>query len=439
LPISRVSRVGPFYSTLLILPIINITLFGMVSCLGQTVQTEQQNETLSSLGEKQLILVLQDRPQLQSIVKKGNKIWIWLQTAFGDTDQGYRVFWDNTPTAKDDPATATSTYPDDKKTAYIRVDGLYKEGVSIGLARSSEEVLSDLVFELNNVRHGVEKQEIAHEAEAGTITRYDYIRSCTQTEYLASKERAEFYTSIWLPFCEMNGIQTKPSLWGLPIEATFEERFEKYPANFWYPWKYFGDLYDWIAAQRDGDAKIRQGDLDGAIAEYTRAIKLGPRSYYWRGIAEMAKGDWNGAHADIRQSNNEFNELFFWLIQVQRAQKADADRELNDYYNQHQNQIATGNGWAAIIAGFLLDKISERDFFSATSSDTETAQLFRCDEWYFSGMKRLLAGDKDTATQYFLNCMLTKRKDSSQYVLAAEELKAVKNLGASFEESNQRD
>ena len=54
-----------------------------------------------------------------------------------------------------------------------------------------------------------------------------------------------------------------------------------------------------------GAAKIEKGDLDGAIADYNRAIELNPkdaRAYYNRGIAKRAKGDLDGAIADFSRA-----------------------------------------------------------------------------------------------------------------------------------------
>jgi tetratricopeptide (TPR) repeat protein len=52
---------------------------------------------------------------------------------------------------------------------------------------------------------------------------------------------------------------------------------------------------------RSGIAKKANGDLDGAIADYTRAININPRyaaAYVNRGVARKAKGDLKGAIAD---------------------------------------------------------------------------------------------------------------------------------------------
>lgn len=404
------------------------------TCLGQTAQASGQPENTSGWGESQLELVLHDRPQLQPIVQKGSALWNWLQAAFANTSEGVQIFWDNRPTHASDPASGESTFPDGKKAAYIRIDGIYKSGPSIGLERSPEEVLSNLVFELNNDKHWVENQGITQLAEAGSISRQDYIRACAKTEFTAAQETADFYRTIWLPFCQSKGLQSTPKLWGMPIEATFDESLSKYPPDFWYPWKYYGDRYDWLAAQREGDVKLAQGDLKGAIADYSTAIKLGPRSYGGRGIAEMAEGDWDSASADLRQCNElslsdpgsvDYNNLLLWVIAAQKGQKEAADQNLSNYFNSRPS--ALHDDWTSHIADFLLDRLSEAGFLSAASSpEPKKNQAQQCEAWYYAGTKRLLSGDKSTASKYFRNCLTTNQTTFMEYTLAREELRTLK-------------
>ena len=54
-----------------------------------------------------------------------------------------------------------------------------------------------------------------------------------------------------------------------------------------------------------GDAKRAKGDMEGAIADYCRAIELDPRAaaaYCNRGIAKKAKDDSEGAIADYNRA-----------------------------------------------------------------------------------------------------------------------------------------
>ncbi len=62
---------------------------------------------------------------------------------------------------------------------------------------------------------------------------------------------------------------------------------------------------DASAYNNRGNAKKDKGDLDGAIADFNRAIELDPKlaiAYYNRGNAEDDKGDLNGAIGDYNQA-----------------------------------------------------------------------------------------------------------------------------------------
>ena len=307
-----------------------MALWNLALCSAQLPTAPNPPTSPSDLGEAQLKLVLQDRPQLQPIVQKGSKIWDWLAAAFSNTSQGIQIYWDNRSTSSLFPASAESTLPDDQKAAYIRVDAVYKTGSSVGLQRSPEEILSSLVFELNNVSHWAENRDTTLLAESGKISREDYIRACAKPEYLAGHETADFYLKIWVPLSNEKHLSCTPRLWYAPNHIDFDEWLSHYSRSSWYPWQYYGDRYDWITAQREADSKLGQGDLNGAIADYSKAIKLGPRSYGSRGVAEMAKGDWEPALADFQQCNVltlggsnsiDHNQNFIWLICVQKGQK----------------------------------------------------------------------------------------------------------------------
>src|SRR5438477_10832767 len=54
-----------------------------------------------------------------------------------------------------------------------------------------------------------------------------------------------------------------------------------------------------------GNAKQAKGDLDGAIVDYNRAVKLNPNNalaYGNRGYVKQTKGDLDGAMADFNRA-----------------------------------------------------------------------------------------------------------------------------------------
>jgi tetratricopeptide (TPR) repeat protein len=71
----------------------------------------------------------------------------------------------------------------------------------------------------------------------------------------------------------------------------------------------------------------KKRDLDGAIADYNRAIELDPKfaaAYFHRGIAKQAKGDLKAAIGDIngaieRNDQDFYTRLFLWLMRSRLA------------------------------------------------------------------------------------------------------------------------
>ncbi len=93
----------------------------------------------------------------------------------------------------------------------IKVDGTFKEGPSMGKPRPAEDMLVNLVFELNNLRHVVEKERITHLVETGGISRDDFIRESFRQEFLASGETEDFYNAVWVPFLQGEGAEAEPA------------------------------------------------------------------------------------------------------------------------------------------------------------------------------------------------------------------------------------
>ena len=48
-----------------------------------------------------------------------------------------------------------------------------------------------------------------------------------------------------------------------------------------------------------------------------------------------------------------------------------------------------------------------------------------CHAWFYAGMKKLLAGDKKAAADYFRKCLATDQKTLTEYEMASTELKAL--------------
>ena len=182
-----------------------------------------------------------------------------------------------------------------------------------------------------------------------------------------------------------------------------------------------------------GVIKARKGDIEGAIADFDRAVERDPKyphAYLNRGIARQTKSDFAGALSDyIRYSElglqglpNNYVSLYIWLVRIRQNGIAEANKELSSYLEQRRD--ASAGDWVYKIGEFLLDKMSEADLFVAANSPEAGKRRRLCDAWYFSGMKRVLTGEKRAASNNFIKCLATHTL-TSEYLLAQSELRTL--------------
>ena len=140
---------------------------------------------------------------------------------------------------------------------------------------------------------------------------------------------------------------------------------------------------------------------------------------------------WTDALADFRRScewtdpiKRDYAHLKIWIVREQLGENEAANKELAAYFDKRDSN--TPDKWPVQIANFLLGKISESDLIgAAVSPDAKKQQGQNSDVWFFAGMKRLLAGDKTGAADFFRKCQALNSKNCSEYYFARAELKAL--------------
>jgi lipoprotein NlpI len=182
-----------------------------------------------------------------------------------------------------------------------------------------------------------------------------------------------------------------------------------------------------------GLIRMQKDDIDGAIVDSTSALELDPRliqSYYDRGLGRLAKGATDGALADMKQFTQlapqdpytDYARLYIWLMETQQGQLAESNKDLGDAMNNSWN--GASDSMVTRIGEFLLGQISESDLIKASASSIPVKdQGQRCEAWYFIGMRKLEAGDKDGAADALRKCVDTQKTDYCEYILAQEALK----------------
>ena len=179
-----------------------------------------------------------------------------------------------------------------------------------------------------------------------------------------------------------------------------------------------------------GTEKQNAGDIAGALADFSRAIEVNPLEpdpYYNRGTIYFLKHDWKKALSDL-QRHDELNEEdedappLIWAAQARLGEKEAADRGLSSFVADHPTQTKP---IYAEIDNFLIGKMSEQDLLAVKSVEEHPEQ--QCEAWYYVGLKRFLNGDKAGAAEAFRKAAATGDKTTNEYDFSEAELKDLHN------------
>ncbi len=186
--------------------------------------------------------------------------------------------------------------------------------------------------------------------------------------------------------------------------------------------------------------KRAKGNLDGALADYDKAIELNPKDmnvYYDRGVACYDKRDWSDALSDFYKAIPEksevaklatvqdYSRIRIWLVRAKLGERDEATAELSEYF---RNRTTGKPGdWALRIARFLTGDLSESDFWKAADTgDEKQVRYQKCEACFYAGTLKLIDGDKSAAANYFTKCLETRSNHLYEYQSAAAELESLK-------------
>ncbi len=182
-----------------------------------------------------------------------------------------------------------------------------------------------------------------------------------------------------------------------------------------------------------GFARLHSFDVDGAVADFTQAITLKSdygNAYFGRAIAEQIRGGFDAALDDylhllkVNSTGSDNPHFFLWLTRTQLEQQDAADQELTAYLGLRGGP----KDWHSEIGSFLLGKMSEAELLKAAAAVPSPDKPL-CEAYYYAGMKRLIAGQKIEAADYFRRCLATRQTTTAVYPLAHAE---AKKLGVLF-------
>ena len=156
--------------------------------------------------------------------------------------------------------------------------------------------------------------------------------------------------------------------------------------------------------------------------------------YYYRGVVESSlTNDWGSALVDFRHCQDfsddrlkDYAAIQIWAVQARIGEREKADKELQAYCQNRSER--TSADWQMHIAEFLLNQISAADFAKAIAPDDTGNE--QSEYWYYSGMKRLLAGNKTGASDCFRKSLTTKTRPYAVFLSARGELSSLNRMAA---------
>jgi len=172
-----------------------------------------------------------------------------------------------------------------------------------------------------------------------------------------------------------------------------------------------------------GIAKSDKGDLDGAIADYDRAIELNPkyaRAYNSRGNAKDDKGDSDGAIADYTQAI-KFDPKYaiaYYNRGIAKAKRGDLDGAVADY----TRAIELGSTNPAAYNNRGAEKLKKGDFDGAITDCNRAIELDPeyANAYAIRAYAKDKTGDSDGAMADLGRAIKLNPKDASAYDFRGE-------------------
>jgi len=173
--------------------------------------------------------------------------------------------------------------------------------------------------------------------------------------------------------------------------------------------------------------------FSAALADYEQAVKLDETDaggYNGRAIVKLVNANFDGAFVDLQQAIalaqtdrvRYYAHIYLWMTLAEQGRIPEAKRRLTDYLQN--TQLHDPQLWMKTIAEFVLEKTDEATLLAAAKQGySEVAVRGQtCEGWFFAGLKRRLAGDREKAADYFAKCIATNQIGYIEYLLAKAEL-----------------
>jgi hypothetical protein len=191
-------------------------------------------------GEKQVELMLNDRPRMKELVHTDDPVWTWTARQFAGEGTGTRIYWSNDSTGPPADYLAISQPPMKNSPGYIRI----RDRDQFGAPVSAEDLWDRAIFELHNIRNGPVLAKILRRALAGRVSKEEWMRQTTMLEYKARKDTILFYKDVAYPTFHRANEKIHDQSSQLDNYKDYGTWISHYTDRNGYPWNYWGKYYD---------------------------------------------------------------------------------------------------------------------------------------------------------------------------------------------------
>ncbi|HXZ25367.1 MAG TPA: tetratricopeptide repeat protein, partial [Nitrospiria bacterium] len=169
-----------------------------------------------------------------------------------------------------------------------------------------------------------------------------------------------------------------------------------------------------------GNAYERGGKIDQAIADYTKSIGIDPKralAYYGRGIAYTGKGQFDLAIADFDKTiamNPKHEYAYLRLLTATWLSKGKDDKAIGEL--RHFVAADPTESWVRTLSRYYLgmDNLNEQSVLAQAGKGKEAKERL-CEAYFFLGVKRLAAGNREGAADYFTKSVGTGETAATEY------------------------
>jgi lipoprotein NlpI len=168
------------------------------------------------------------------------------------------------------------------------------------------------------------------------------------------------------------------------------------------------------------------------MADLNQAIYMAPGyapCYFIRGLVRHAQGDGTGASSDFQTSADKGfykGAFWLWIVKMEASDRGIASQQLSDY--AAQPGFFRNDAWAALIADFLLGKITQNQLMAKTQVVSVTNDRIG-EAWFYAGMVKIFSGDIKGAQDCFQKSMATQANGSEEVIEAQRELTKLQPTG----------